>query len=155
MVPIAADWSDWVGVMVTTHFGLVSDLFWAPRNPKRTPFGRKCPFWGSWRDSEGPREPHLVATAADRSDWVGIMVTTPFGLVLGHFLAPRGPKWARFGPEYPFWGSWRYSESPEGPDLVPTPTGCCAWVGLMVTRDFGLVSGLFLAARGSKRALLL
>ena len=26
LVPIAADWSDWVGVMVTTHFGLVLGL---------------------------------------------------------------------------------------------------------------------------------
>ena len=56
------------------------------------------------------------------------------------------PQRACFGPKYPFWGSWRYSVSPVGPDLVPTPTGCCAWVGLMVTTDFGLVSSLFLAA---------
>ena len=48
----------------------------------------------------------------------------------------RGPKWARFGPKYPFGESWRYSESPEGPDLVPTPTGCYAGAGLMVTTDF-------------------
>ena len=104
LVPIAADWSNWVGVMVATHFGLVSGLFWAPRDPKRAHFGRKCPFWGLRRDSEGPRGPHLVATAADRSDWVGIMVATPFGLVLGLLLAPRGPKWARFGPKSHFGG---------------------------------------------------
>ena len=74
------------------------------------------------------------------------MVTTHFGLVLGLFLAPRGPKRARFGPKCPFWGSWRSSEGPERPYLVPTPSSCCAWVELMVTTDFGLVSSLFLAA---------
>ena len=41
LVPTAADWSDWVGIMVTTHFGLVMGLFWAPRAPKRTRFGPK------------------------------------------------------------------------------------------------------------------
>ena len=29
LVPIAADWSDWVGLMVTTDCGLVSSLFLA------------------------------------------------------------------------------------------------------------------------------
>ena len=90
--------------------------------------------------------PDLVPIAADWPDWVGVMVTTHFGLVLGLFLAPRGPKRARFGPKCPLWGSWRSSEGTEGPYWVPTPSGCCAWVGLMVTTDFGLVSSLFLAA---------
>ena len=90
--------------------------------------------------------PDLVPIAADWSNWVGVNVTTHFGLVLGLFLAPRGPKRARFGPKCPFWGSWRSSEGPERPYLVPTPLSCCAWVELMVTTDFGLVSSLFLAA---------
>ena len=34
-----------VGLVITTHFGLVSGLFWAPRGPKRVRFGPKCPFW--------------------------------------------------------------------------------------------------------------
>ena len=32
--------------MVTTHFGLVSGLFWAPRDTKMARFGPKCPFLG-------------------------------------------------------------------------------------------------------------
>ena len=56
--------------MVTTHFGPVSGFFWVPRDPKRARFGPRCPFWGPQRDSEGPRGPDLVPTAADWSDWV-------------------------------------------------------------------------------------
>ena len=99
LVPTAADWSDWVGNMVTTHFGLESGLFWVPRDHKRTRFGPKCPFWGSQRSSEGPWGPDLVPTAADWSDWVGSMVTTHFGLVSGLFWspAPQGPQ------KGPFW----------------------------------------------------
>ena len=46
LVPIAANWSDWVGVMVTTHFGLVLGLFWVPRGPKRARFGPKRAHMG-------------------------------------------------------------------------------------------------------------
>ena len=60
LVPIAAKWFDWVGVIVTTHFDLVLGLFLAPRGPKRARFGPKCLFWGSGMDSEGPRGPDLV-----------------------------------------------------------------------------------------------
>ena len=92
LVPTAADWSDWAGTMVSTHFGLVSGLFWATRDPKRARFGPKCPFWRSQRSSEGPQGPDLVPTATDWSDWAGIMVTTHFGLVSGLFWATRDPK---------------------------------------------------------------
>ena len=78
--------------MVSTHFGLVSGLFWATRNPKRTRFGPKCPFWRSKRSSEDPQGPDLVPTATDWSDWVGIMVTTHFSLVSGLFWATRDSK---------------------------------------------------------------
>ena len=44
LIPTAANWSDWVGVMVTKHFGLVLGLFWVPRDTKRARFGPKCPF---------------------------------------------------------------------------------------------------------------
>ena len=44
--PIAANWSDWVGIMVTTQFSLLLGLFVAPRGPKRAHFGPKCPFLG-------------------------------------------------------------------------------------------------------------
>ena len=52
---------------------------------------------GPQRDSKGPWGPDLIPTAANWSDWVGIMVTTNFGLVLGPLLDPEGPK------EGPFW----------------------------------------------------
>ncbi len=53
LVPTAANWSDWAGIMVTRHVDLVLGLFWAPRNPKRARFGPKCPFWGSQTDPRG------------------------------------------------------------------------------------------------------
>ena len=90
------------------------------RAPKRARFGPERPFWGSPRVLEGPRGPDLVPTAPNWSDWVGVMVTTHFGLVLGLLWAPRGSKRARFGPKCPFWGPWRSLEGPRGPDLAPT-----------------------------------
>ena len=47
---------------------------------------------GPQRDSEDPWGPDLIPTAANWSDWVGVMVTTKFGLVLGPLLGPKGPK---------------------------------------------------------------
>ncbi len=76
LVPTATDWSDWAGIMVTTHFDLVYDLFWAPKVPKRARFGPKRPFWGPQRSSEGPQGPVSVPTAPVWSDWAGITVTT-------------------------------------------------------------------------------
>ena len=52
---------------------------------------------GPQRDSKGPWGPDLIPTAANWSDWVGFIVTTNFGLVLGPLLDPEGPK------EGPFW----------------------------------------------------
>ena len=54
------------------------------------------------------------------------LYTTHFGLVLDPFLAPWGPKRARFGPKCALGRSWRDSEGPREPDLVPTATDCCA-----------------------------
>ena len=50
LVPTAANWSEWVGIMVTTHFGLILGLFWAPKKdpfwPRKDPFWpQKDPFW--------------------------------------------------------------------------------------------------------------
>ena len=81
LVPTTADWSSGIGHMVTTHFGLVSALFWAPRGPKRAIFGPKCPFWWPQRSQEGPGGPNLVPTAIGCSAWVKLMVTTHCGLV--------------------------------------------------------------------------
>merc|ERR1712130_526023 len=43
LVPTAANWYDWAGIMVKRHIDLVSGLFWAPRAPKRAFFGPKRP----------------------------------------------------------------------------------------------------------------
>merc|ERR1712001_639803 len=101
LVPTAPDWPVWVGVMLTTHFALVSSPFWAPRGPKRDRFGPKCPFWGPRRSSEGPEGPDLVPTAPDWPALAGHMVTTHFDLVSGISWAPGGPKRAPFGPKCP------------------------------------------------------
>ena len=83
----------------------------------------------------------MVPTAPDWPVWVRIMLTTHFDLVWGPFWVPRGPKRDRFGPKCPFWGPQRSSEGPEGPDLVPTAPDWPAWVGLILTTHFDLVSG--------------
>ena len=91
LAPTAADWSNAIGHMVTTHFGLVLALFWAPKR-------------GPQRSQEGPRGPNLVPTATGCSARVKLMVTTHFGLVSALFWAPRGPKRAKLGFEIFFVG---------------------------------------------------
>ena len=98
----------------------------------------------------GPEGPNLVQTAPDSSAWVGLMLTTHFDLVSGPFWAPGGPKRARFGHKRSFRGPWWSSEGPEGPDLVPTAPDWPAWVKLMVTTHFNLVSGPFWVPGGQK-----
>ena len=44
LVPTAPNWSAWAGLMLTTHFDLVSGPFWVPGGPKRARFGPKCPL---------------------------------------------------------------------------------------------------------------
>ena len=73
------------------------------------------------------------------------MATTHFGLVSALFRTPS------FGPKCPL-GPQRSQEGPRGPNLVLTATGCSAWVKLMVTTHFGLVSAIFWAPMGPKRA---
>ena len=48
-----------------------------------------------------------------------------------------------YSPERPFWGPWRSSVGPRGPDLVPTLLNWLVCVGLMVITHFGLVLGPF------------
>ena len=145
LVPITADWSDGVGVMVTTHFGLVLGLFLAPRDPKRARFGPQCHFWGSWMDSEGPGGQIWSQLPLIGLPGLESLYTTHFCLVFGLFLAPQGLYKGSIWPESPFWSSWRDSEGPREPYLVPTATDCCASVEIMV-------GGLFLVARGPKSA---
>ena len=101
LVPIAADWSYWVGVMVTTHFGLVLDLFLAPSGPKSACFGPKCLFRGSGMDPQGLRGPDLVPTAADWSAWVGIIVYHTLLPGIRPLLGPQGLQKGSFWPKMP------------------------------------------------------
>ena len=42
----APDWATWVGLMLTTHFDLVSGRFWVPGGPKRAIWARSLNFHG-------------------------------------------------------------------------------------------------------------
>ena len=53
LVPVAADWSYWVGVMVTTYFCLVLGLF-LPPGSKKDPFWPKMLLWGVLEVHGGP-----------------------------------------------------------------------------------------------------
>ena len=123
MVQTATDWSDWAGIMVTTHFDLVSGLFWAPKVPKRARFGPKRPFWGPQRSSEGPQGPVLVPTAPVRSDWAGIMVTKHFDLVYDLFWAPKVPKKDTFWPQKTLLGAPEVLGGPPGTRFGPNCSG--------------------------------
>ena len=56
-----------------------------------------------------------------------------------------------YSPERPFWGPWRSSVGPRGPDLVPTLPNWLVCVGLMVITHFDPVSGPFWTPRGPKK----
>ena len=81
----ASDWSDWVGIMVTTTFGLVSGLPGLSGPQKGPVLAPKGPLGAP----EGLGGPDLVPTAADWSDWVGIMVTTLWSCI-EPLLGPQG-----------------------------------------------------------------
>ena len=108
-------------------------------------------FW-PWRSSEGPKGPDLVPTATGWSDWVNYIHIMCSGPLWDLYGTPGASKRAHFGPERPFWEPRRSSVGPGGSDLVPTAAVWSTWVGLMATTHFGLVSGLFRAPGGSKRA---
>ena len=44
LVPTTADWSNTIGHMASTHFGLVSALFWTPGAPKGPVLAPNVPF---------------------------------------------------------------------------------------------------------------
>ena len=48
MVPTVAGWSNWVGLMVTTHFDLIMGLFLQPRAPKGPFLAKKHLFGSIW-----------------------------------------------------------------------------------------------------------
>ena len=108
LVPTAAVWSTWVGLMATTHFGLVSVLFRAPGGSKRAPFGPKCPFSAKLRPLAATIRPNInpkcvVTMSLTQADQLAAVGTKsgPLGpsddlrgLQKGHF----GPKRALLGP---------------------------------------------------------
>ena len=67
--------------------------YWVSLDPPKGPvLAQNAPFGdpgGHWR---APIGPDLVPTAANRSVWVRLMVTTHLGLILGLFMAAKGPK---------------------------------------------------------------
>ena len=108
LVPTAAVWSTWVGLMATTHFGLVSGLFRAPVGSKMAPFGPKCPFSAKLRPLTATIRPNInpkcvVTMSLTQADQLAAVGTKsgPLGpsddlrgLQKGHF----GPKRALLGP---------------------------------------------------------
>ena len=63
MVPTAANWSDWVGVMVTSHFGLILGLLWA----KKGLFWPKIALMGPKRAHLGPKFQIVLNLSSDPS----------------------------------------------------------------------------------------
>ena len=59
LVPTAAGWSTWVELMVTTHFGLVSDLFRPPGGSIMACFGTKCPYWAKLVPLAAMKRPNI------------------------------------------------------------------------------------------------
>ena len=88
LVPTAPDWPAWVGLMLTTHFDLVSGPFWAPGGPKRARFGPKCPFWGPRRSSGGPRGTDLVPTCGKKE----IDCIMSAGIMIGDMVLKKPSK---------------------------------------------------------------
>ena len=144
--------------MVTTHFGLVSGIFWAPSGPIRAHFGPKCPLLGPIGPKIGPQFKIVANLLCDHSK----SATNCFRLVwlgwnhgyhnlwpcIGPSWALRAPKRACFGPERPFWGPQRDLEGQIWSQLPRIGlTGLESWLP-----HFGLVSSLSLAPRDTKRA---
>ena len=92
-VPNSSTQCIWMVRIHITCLGPLTDLYGTPKGPILAPKGPQ-------RDLGGPEGPDLVPTAANGSDWAGIMVTRHFDLVSGLFWAPRAPKRARFGPKW-------------------------------------------------------
>ena len=119
LVPTASHWPVWVGLMVTTHFDLVS----APSGPLGTLKGpvsaTKCPFWGPRRAPRGQIwsrlppigppgldscSPHTLTRYRAPSGPLGVLKgpvfarNAPFGALGGPRRAPRDQVWSRLPP---------------------------------------------------------
>ena len=74
-------------------------LFMSPRGPKRTCFGTKCPFWESWRSSEGPHSLGLLClgwTHGYHKLWPGIKPLPGGNLDFWPHIGPTLPKIGTF-----------------------------------------------------------
>ena len=102
---------------------------------------------GPQRDSKGPWGPDLIPTAANWSDWVGIMVTTNFGLVLGPLLDPEGPK------EGPSCGQLAREGHPanEKKSILPILNLVLYWAPCGSKRDIYDQDGYFWGPWGSRK----
>ena len=75
LVPSAPDWPAWVGLMVTTHFDLVSGPFWAPR-PKMSLLGTLEVLGGPLGNRFGSNSHRLVRlgwTLGHQTLWPGVV----------------------------------------------------------------------------------
>merc|ERR1712218_530224 len=93
LVLTASHWPVWVGLMITTHFDLVSGPFWAPGGPKRARFSPKCPFWGS---RGAPRD--QIWSRLPRTGPPGLDSCSPHTLTW--YRAPSGPLGVLKGPVF-------------------------------------------------------
>ena len=118
LVPLAPDWPAQVGLMVTTHFDLVSGPLWTTGGSKRACFGPNAPFedlGGSRRALGDQIWSHWPPTGPPRLDsWSPQTLTW--------YQAPSGPLGALKEPvlaQTPLLKTLRFSEGLGGSDLVP------------------------------------
>ena len=96
--------------------------------------------------------PSGIQNTSTQCTWMQRIHIMHLGPLTDLYGTPGAPERARFGHKMPFRGPRRSSVGPGGPDLVPTSADWSAWAGLMVAIHFGLLSGLYWAPGGSKRA---
>ena len=97
----ASDWSDWVGIMVTTTFGLVSGLPGLSGPPKGLVLALKGPFGGprgTWR----ARRVQIWLSALLALILIGHTIRFAKNFNFGPILGPQGPKKDPFGLKRPF-----------------------------------------------------
>ncbi len=88
MVPTTADWSNTIGHMASTHFGLVSALFWTPGALKGPVLAQNVPFGA----------PEVPGRPLEDQIWLQCnYLDTPHGYIPTKNIS--GPKKGHFGPK--------------------------------------------------------